>query len=99
VDLQESVPESVLNFYRRMIALRQDLPDLKAGAIRFEETPEPLLAFRRGEGTFCAFNLGTRRATMSRPQALSVVLASDGAAQEADRLILPPNGFLIGVLD
>ncbi len=47
VDLQNTDDSSVLNFTRRMLALRSRSPAMRTGDIAFVELTEPLLAFRR----------------------------------------------------
>jgi alpha-glucosidase len=61
VDRQDADPASVLAFARRFLAWRRTQPALVGGDIRFLDTPEPVLAFVRGEAAaarLCIFNLG-----------------------------------------
>lgn len=44
-------PQSLLNFYRRVLRLRSQEPALRCGDYAPLETPEPVLAFVRGAGT------------------------------------------------
>jgi alpha-glucosidase len=71
--LQESDPESPLNFARNIIAWRRRLPQLTRGDIVFFDAPEPVLALRRdlaGERSIIAvFNLGAEPASFALPQA------------------------------
>ncbi|MBL8537283.1 MAG: DUF3459 domain-containing protein [Hyphomonadaceae bacterium] len=65
VDVQERNDASTLHFARRAIDLRRRSPALRTGGIRMLDTPEPVLAFLRGEGRdalLCVFNLGARPA-------------------------------------
>jgi alpha-glucosidase len=92
-------PESMLAFYRRLIAWRKGRDCLVEGGIGFLKTAEPVLAYRRtGEGAsmLCAFNLS--------PEALTLAVAglapdaapdpiSERAVLEGRRLTLGPNGF------
>jgi alpha-glucosidase len=92
-------PESMLAFYRRLIAWRKGHDCLVEGGIGFLKTAEPVLAYRRtGEGAsmLCAFNLS--------PEALTLTVAglapdaapdpiSERAVLEGRRLTLGPNGF------
>jgi alpha-glucosidase len=51
---------SVLEQYRAMLAFRRATPVLRDGTIQFLDTPDPVLAFQRGEGQgalLCLFNL------------------------------------------
>jgi alpha-glucosidase len=57
---QEGDPESVLNFYRQMIALRRANPALMHGAIELMEAPHAVFAFRRKsdeQELVCLFNM------------------------------------------
>ncbi|WP_064746678.1 alpha-glucosidase [Lysobacter antibioticus] len=61
VAAQERDPDSPLQRLRRFLAWRKRYPALLQGAIAFLDTPEPVLAFVRGEGPqamLLAFNLG-----------------------------------------
>lgn len=76
VDVQERDPASTLAFARKAIALRRRFPALRTGAMTLLDTPDPVLAFTRGEGAealLCAFNLGTRRASWAMPHGWTVV--------------------------
>lgn len=60
VDVQESDPNSVLAFTRRMIALRKSSAALREGEFVSLDAPESLLAFERRAGderVLCLFNL------------------------------------------
>ena len=86
-------PGSVMAFYREMLALRKSRPDLRTGATLFFDLPEPLLGFRRGEGTLCLFNLSPA------PVKVAVrggrMLLSQAAEARGGKLALGPNGFAI----
>jgi alpha-glucosidase len=61
VSAQSGDAKSILEHYRRMLAFRRSHPALVAGAIRFIDAPEDVLAFVRsgeGEEIACLFNLG-----------------------------------------
>ncbi|MEM7489234.1 MAG: alpha-glucosidase [Pseudomonadota bacterium] len=94
VDGQAGDPESVLAFYRRMIAFRRDRADLRDGDTRFLDAAAPVLAFRRGQGTWCAFNLGPGRARADLPGASEILLGLD-ATLAGSAVELGPNGFAI----
>ena len=99
-DRQAADPESVLSFYRRMIALRRAEPALRTAPARFLDLPEPVLAFARG-GLLCAFNLSPRAIDVPLPAPLAPegpVLAASGTARDGARLSLGPNGVLIARL-
>ena len=60
VDAQDSDPNSMLNFYRRMIAFRSAHPTLIKGALDIVEADETYIALVRSLGDrrmLCAFNL------------------------------------------
>ena len=95
VDAQAADPDSVLHLYRRMLALRRGSRDLRHGRVRFLDAPEPVLAFVRGEATLCAFNLGTRPATL-RLGPVREALAIEASRPDENTLALGPNGFVIG---
>ena len=91
---------SVLETYRALLAFRHATPGLVSGRTRFVDTPDPVLAFWRGNGTgavFCAFNLSPSPAALTLPPDLTgdVKLAGPAqAARIAGRVLhLGPNGF------
>jgi len=94
-DRQQDDPDSVLNFYRTMIAFRKSRPELCAGKTRFHDLPEPILAFTRRTASgamTCIFNLSPE------PHALSVSgeVEATGPAELSTPppdLSLPGNGF------
>ncbi len=95
-DTQTSDQDSVLSFYREVIAYRKSSPQLCLGTTHFLDLPEPVLAFVReagGKPLTCVFNLGTE------PVALTLAGAArpDGpclARIEGETLNLPGNGFV-----
>ena len=64
VEDQRRDPESFLSLCRDLIGVRDALPDLRAGAYASLAAPEGVLAYRRGERTVVALNLGTEAATV-----------------------------------
>lgn len=91
---QEKDANSVLNFYRQMLALRNARPDLQIGKSKFLDTPEPILAFTRGDSTLCVFNLSTN--TQKMPLTTKVKpLIHENARAVSKTLELGPNGFMI----
>ena len=66
VDLQESEPSSVLNFYREMLNFRREEENLTIGKIKFIKDDESLLFFTRGEKEeiACIFNLSKNPLTL-----------------------------------
>ena len=91
---QAGRPESVLEFYRRMLKLRQETEALRLGATRFFDTAEPVLAFARGEEMLCIFNLSPETRQIALRGAGDPAIA-EGARVEAGRLTLEPNGFVL----
>ncbi len=96
VDTQAGQGGSVLEFYRRMIALRKSRADLMRGATRFHDMPEPILAFRRGDATTCVYNLSPLTQTVTLDGSAHL-LAGQAAALTGSAMTLGPNGF--GILD
>lgn len=81
VAAQEADPGSLLNHYRRLIALRHENPQFEDAALELLETEGPLLAFARREGDWRALvlaNFGT--------EALTLELSGFGAATASDLL-------------
>ena len=90
--LFRSDPDSTLSFTRDLIALRRASPDLRLGA--YEELPAPndVWAWRRGEGTVVAVNLGRKAAELDvrgRP-----LLTTGG---EFDRTLRPASGVVLSI--
>ena len=95
VDAQRGDPGSALSFYREMIALRRGRADLRHRATRFADAPEPVLAFHRGEGTFCAFNLGSARVKMRAPEGMVPLLVADGVSFRGLEFDLAGHAFAL----
>jgi alpha-glucosidase len=93
VSTQMDDPHSVLTFYRQMLALRRTRTDLRNGSITFLDTPEPVLAFKRGDSTVCMFNLSPRTVTTALRRPAHVLLAQ--RLGPGANLNLGPNGFVI----
>jgi alpha-glucosidase len=96
VALQQDDPGSVLAFYRRMIALRR-IDDLRRGGTRWLDVPAGVLAYVRGAGTLCAFNLSDCLVSFRAPGAVRPHLA-EGASCTGDAVTLAPLGLMIGAL-
>lgn len=95
VDVQEAAADSVLKFYRRVIAFRKDQPALSAGKTTFLQTPEPIFAFRRSLDTqaiTCVFNLSKSPTELELDHAATLIGPSL-ASLEGETLKLPGNGF------
>jgi alpha-glucosidase len=87
-------PDSVLEFYRRMLRLRRGSEALRTGRTVFFDTAEPVLAFARGGAMLCVFNLSPATREVTVGGAGATVLA-EAAESRGDRLTLGPNGFAI----
>ena len=87
--------DSVLAFYRRMIALRQSEADLRTGDMGFLDLPDPVLGFTRGTGFTCLYNLSPESVTIPLPHALTPAL-EQAATIKGGKLTLGPNGFVVG---
>ncbi len=96
VALQEGRDDTLLNDYRRAIALRAAHEALRQGAQDGLAAQGDLLVFERsapGERLFCAFNLGSADAIVARPAGDWVLLAGawgqgEGALGAWDHVIL-----------
>ncbi|MBN1920976.1 MAG: alpha-glucosidase [Anaerolineae bacterium] len=109
VAAQEVAPDSMLAFYRRMIALRQNTPALVAGDYApLLETDEGVLAFLRDvEGQTCLVVLNYSGIEQTRALDLAATgkvlfvypassdMASGGGALDLRTVTLPPYGILV----
>jgi alpha-glucosidase len=87
-------PDSVLEFYRRMLALRRETGALRTGASAFFDVAEPVLAFTRGGSVLCVFNLSPLRCEVVVTGA-GPAMIGEAAERRGERLALGPNGFAI----
>jgi alpha-glucosidase len=100
VAAQEADAESMLHFYRHLLALRRAHPALSVGTFALTEAEDEVLSYRReheGEWLLVVLNLGkqVRRFTMPQGFAVGATLAStkpprgfDGTVQGDEGLIL-----------
>ena len=104
VSAQTGDAKSILEHYRRMLAFRRSHPALVAGAIRFIDAPEDVLAFVRSGGSeeiACLFNLSH---AAQRVEVGAALTALDGtgfsAKPDADRrsVTLAPGQAFFGRL-
>ena len=94
---QQQGPDSILSWYKKIIAFRKATPALTEMETTFLELPEPILAFQRrggGQALTCVFNLS------AEPQSLRLGGAAElygpnNAALAGTKLDLPGNGFAI----
>lgn len=102
-DRQEADPESMLNHYRRAIALRQSNAALATGAQSGMSVSGDVLSFTRsahGQTIFCAFNLGGGATRVSLPKGAWKPIAADlGCAviETGPEIALAPWQCLIAV--
>ena len=61
----------MLEFYRAMLQLRRETPELRTGRTASSTSAEPVLAFTRGGSVLCLFNLS--------PEAHRIRLTGAGA--------------------
>lgn len=86
--------DSVLNFYRTMLALRSSEPSLRDGEQAFLDLPEPVLGYRRGDDLVCLFNLSADEVQIAFPEKMTSLISED--AMETDEgWSLSANGFVI----
>ena len=79
VDLQDTVDESVLNFFRQTIRMRSSSPALRYGTMGFLDAPDGVLAFTRSaeeEVAWCVFNLGDEAVEWRAPCTLPIEIRS-----------------------
>ena len=105
VALQDADPQSALNATRAFLRWRKAHPALREGAIRFLDTPEPVLAFVREceqERLLVVFNLSGEAVRWTLPDGLHVqAVAAPGVANgriEGGALQLPAHGALYATL-
>jgi alpha-glucosidase len=70
VDVQDGDPDSMLSFYRRMLAWRKERPALAKGGFALQETSDSVISYVRGgsdTAVFCAFNLGSDPVAVALP--------------------------------
>ncbi|MEO0484324.1 MAG: alpha-glucosidase family protein [Pseudomonadota bacterium] len=94
VSAQDPDPDSVLAMYRKLLMLRSDHAALRTGDQTFIDSDAPILAYTRGDGMLCVFNLSPKPATFPLPTPVTPALAEE-ATVKGKTLSLGPNGFLI----
>ncbi|HSK15740.1 MAG TPA: alpha-amylase family glycosyl hydrolase [Gaiellaceae bacterium] len=89
---QRDDPGSALTLTRDLVALRRRSPDLRAGGYRRVEAPEGAWAWRRGEGTLVAVNLGGEERAVEGVEGAIAVASTRGRDGErvSGRLVLRP---------
>jgi alpha-glucosidase len=101
--VQESDPDSTLNFARRLIHWRRQQPQLTRGEIKFFDAPEPVLALQRdlaGHPSIVAvFNLGPDPVSVKLPAVAGVSPMSGHGmpgSVDGDQVSLPAYGAWFG---
>jgi len=96
VAAQQNDSGSVLDWTRRMIALRRNSAALREGSIRLlDERSDQIVAFEReqdGERLRCVFNLSDRAASFATSSAR--LLVQTGGADPASGQIPPASGYI-----
>ena len=101
---QEGDADSMLEHYRRLLALRRAHPALVSGEIEFIDTAGDAIAFIRrwaGDTMLCAFNLGHTEVTIDLPAGLNPTTIADhglNGCKDGSRLLLDPYGGWFGAL-
>ncbi len=100
---QSAEDRSMLNLYRRLLALRQSEPALHSGSITDVRAERDVLRFCRmdaGTGYQVLLNLGSEPATVKTPRGkvvLTTLLDGDGAEVSGDITIESGEGLLIAM--
>lgn len=94
---QQADPDSVLNFYKKMIALRKASPALTSGTLELiDNTAHAVLAFRRTtpeQTLLCIFNMDVIAHTVHTP--CLDMLFSQNTVLSDDHIMLGVSGFCI----
>jgi len=93
--VSEQGENSVLAFYREMLALRRARADLREGATQFLDLPDPVLGFARGDGTVCVYNLSKAPVTVDLGLALGPLL-SQAPPVSGTTVAFAAHGFILG---
>lgn len=102
VDAEEADPDSVLSFYKRMLAFRRAHPVLRHGTIEFLASEGDAVAFGRsgaGEEMICAFNFSAEPAMIALAGAGTCEPLSEpalGGEAAGDEISLPAYGAWFG---
>jgi len=98
VATQLGVETSVLEYYRRVLHHRRATDILKTGATRFLNTPDPVLAFVRGQGAdavLCVFNLSAQPQSVQMQGLDRVTGPSVATELHGQTIELGPNGAIM----
>ncbi|WP_172292417.1 alpha-amylase family glycosyl hydrolase [Pseudoruegeria sp. HB172150] len=84
--------DSVLAFYRGMLALRRETPELRSGRMAFLDSTDPVLAYTRGGNICCVFNMSKEAVDYDLPGPSELLLA-ENAKVKGKTVSLGPNGL------
>jgi alpha-glucosidase len=104
VDVQQASNDSVLGFYKSMLAFRKRHPALGKGTIRLLDMPEGVLGFVRksdGEEIVCIYNMREVAQVVQLPDGLSpraIDAPLETAGPVGGALSLAPFGAYIGIV-
>ncbi|WP_024875964.1 glycoside hydrolase family 13 protein [Saccharomonospora piscinae] len=88
-EAQDGDPESTLSLYREALRQRRALP---SEGITWDEAPDGVLAFRRGESFTCTVNFTSSPVTMPRPGTVRLASCPDSElGLGADTVTLPAD--------
>ena len=103
VDVQQAAADSVLAFYREVLALRRMYDALRTGTSRFLDAPDGMVVFERQsplERLLVVLNVTDQRLTWSPPDPSAVVMFTTDNGQLEDaiaspgRVIEPYSGYV-----
>jgi alpha-glucosidase len=94
--------DSLLNFYRDLLAWRKNHPEIISGDIEMlEHIDDHVIAFSRMSGvvrTICVFNVTPDPVSVTLPGASSANCALNNGSVSGDQLSLPGWGFYFGTI-
>ena len=91
-EAEEADPDSILNYYRKLVALRKEYPIIADGDIRFLDTGnEKAFAYERKLGeqkltVVCSFSGREETVTLARDWSAGRVLIANGLENQLDKL-------------
>ena len=96
VDRQAGDPNSVLECYRALLAMRRNNPVFKGPDFKFHDVADPLLALTRGTGAdaiTAVFNMSPNAQTVTLKGSAQLTGPAEAATLDGTSLALGPNGF------
>lgn len=104
VELEEKEPESVLNYYKKLTALRKSARYgnivVNGLFVPIENTADSVIAYKRVLGDqliLTAVNMSSREESVQIEQCSKILLtnAEDAIKMEEERIVLPPYGAVV----